>query len=103
MANYVQKRKRAHRLIKKHGAPFRVERAGRVYTGFAVEDNKLQENRGNQLGTQNTATFYSTIELVKGDILYFKNNAQDKKQIDNVTTLQPDGDVIIYWEASVVR
>lgn len=101
MANYRQKKKRATRLIRKHGAPFQVERDGRKIRGFAVEDSKLSENRGDLLDTTKRGIWYSTIELKKGDLITFRNS-KEVKQIDTVTPLQPDGDVIIYWECEAV-
>lgn len=101
MANYAQKKRRAAKLIKKHGAQFEVERDGRKVRGFAVEDSKLTENRADLLDTTKRGVWFSTIELRKGDLIKFRIS-QEVKQIDTVIPLQPDGGVIIYWECEAV-
>ena len=101
MANYKQKRTRAHKLIRKHGAAIQVERDGRTIRGFAIADGDSEANRDTHLDVEKRTTYLSTIELIKGDIILF-TKSKERKQIDTVTPLRPDGDIIIYYECEAV-
>ena len=94
--NYNRVRRKAHKLIRDNGAEFIVERDGRKTRGYAVQDGRTEGWDADMLVSETTATFYSTVEVTKGELVYF-TGAKQRFQVIDCTPDDPTGVAPIIW------